>query len=56
MSKLKLLLPIAMLGIPAMAGDVDDEVLTIWPKDHGTFLFISAQSVVDDAVPRRIRG
>ena len=53
MSKLKLL-SIAMLGITAMAGDVDDEVITLWPKDHGTFLFISAQSVVDDAVPRRI--
>lgn len=54
MSKLKILLPVAMLAVPAMADDVDDEVLTVWPKDHGTFLFISAQNVVDDAVPKRI--
>ena len=50
----KLLLPLALLGALALAGGVDDEVLAIWPKDHGTFLFISAQDVVGDDVPRRI--
>lgn len=47
---------LTLFGVQAMAlaGDVDDEILTIWPKDHGTFLFVGAQDVVDDAVPKRI--